>query len=73
MRPGYGAYMATRRSFITRTGGLAALAVIAPQDAALGLGRAATLRGGRFSDGVLSGDPTPGGITLWSRVGEAGG
>lgn len=65
--------MLTRRSFVTRAGGLTALAVIAPQDAALGLTRATNLRGGRFADGVLSGDPTPSAITLWSRVDEVGG
>lgn len=67
--------MVTRRAFLTRTGGLAAIAVLAPQEAAFGLTsrRARPFRAGRFSDGVLSGDPTPNGITLWTRLDGASG
>jgi alkaline phosphatase D len=49
----------TRRQLITRTGAAGAAVVLAPQ-----LARAKLLRGGRFRQGVLSGDPTPHGITL---------
>ncbi len=63
------AAMPTRRQFLRRTGEAAALAVLAPQSLAIAAseprGRAsALLRGGSFAQGVLSGDPTPDGITL---------
>ena len=35
--------------------------------------RQPTLRGGRFRQGVLSGDPTPSAITLWTKVDGVGG
>ena len=62
--------MQTRRQFLTSAGAFTAASVFAPQVLAQGLGRAAraNLRGGHFSDGLISGDPTPGGITLWTRV-----
>jgi alkaline phosphatase D len=63
--------MQTRRQFVTAAGTAATAAVFAPQALAAGLSSAAKapmLRGGRFSDGVMSGDPTPNAITLWSRV-----
>jgi alkaline phosphatase D len=57
--------MQSRRQFLTRAGGAGAVVLLAPQAA---VGRPAQsrglLRGGRFSQGVLSGDPTPNGITL---------
>src|SRR5687767_6296735 len=60
--------MLSRRQFISRAGAAGAL-VLAPQTALEALaaprGTAARLvRGGRFRQGVLSGDPTPRGITL---------
>ena len=60
--------MLSRRQFISRAGAAGAL-VLAPQTAleALAAPRGAAarlLRGGRFRQGVLSGDPTPRGITL---------
>jgi alkaline phosphatase D len=61
----------TRRQFITSAGTFAAATVLAPQALAQGLTtsrRAPVLRGGKFSDGLVSGDPTPNGITLWTRV-----
>jgi alkaline phosphatase D len=62
----------TRRQFVAAAGTAAAAAVLAPE--ALGRGRAAPLaRGGRFSEGVMSGEPTPRGITLWTRLGDVGG
>jgi alkaline phosphatase D len=66
----------TRRQFITSAGGFAAATVFAPQVLAQGLTSARSaplLRGGKFSDGLISGDPTPGGITLWTRVADVGG
>jgi alkaline phosphatase D len=61
--------MLTRRLLLRRSGAAGAVAVLAPQTAitALAAPRArssALLRGGRFAQGVLSGDPTPDGITL---------
>jgi alkaline phosphatase D len=67
--------MITRRQLI-RSG--AAVAVLAPQTQltafAAPRGRAAKLlRGGTFPQGVLSGDPTPNGITLLTLVDHVGG
>ena len=58
----------SRRQFVTGAGTLAAASVFAPQALAARLTglRAPTLRGGRFAEGVISGDPTPNGITLWT-------
>jgi alkaline phosphatase D len=61
----------TRRQFITSAGSFAAATVLAPQALAQGLTtarKAPLLRGGKFSDGLISGDPTPNGITLWTRL-----
>ncbi|WP_372790701.1 alkaline phosphatase [Paraconexibacter sp.] len=61
----------TRRRFVSGAAAGAGAVVLAPQSFALGLAsarRAPMFRGGRFSDGVMSGDPTPTGITLWTRV-----
>jgi alkaline phosphatase D len=66
----------TRRQFITSAGSFAAASVFAPQVFAQGLTsarRAPLLHGGKFSDGLISGDPTPNGITLWTRVADIGG
>ncbi|MDQ3643938.1 MAG: alkaline phosphatase D family protein [Actinomycetota bacterium] len=65
----------SRRSFVAGAGALGAATVFAPQALAQGLSgrRAPTLRGGRFPEGVLSGDPTPRAITLWTRVAGVGG
>ncbi len=38
-----------------------------------GAARRPSLRGGRFAEGVISGDPTPSGITLWTRVADVEG
>ena len=60
----------SRRSFVSRAGSLTAAAVFAPQALARELtgSPAALLRGGKFRDGVMSGDPTPRGVTLWTRL-----
>jgi alkaline phosphatase D len=62
--------MPTRRQFLTSAGAFTAATVFAPQVLANGLGYSAKagIHGGRFSDGLISGDPTPSGITLWTRV-----
>lgn len=56
----------TRRQFI-RTGAPFAAAVLLAPEIALGHNRG-LLSGGRFSDGVISGDPAQNGITLWTRL-----
>jgi alkaline phosphatase D len=65
----------SRRQFVAGAGSLAAASVFAPQALAARLTglRAPTLRGGRFAEGVLSGDPSPSAITLWTRVAGVGG
>lgn len=65
----------SRRGFIAGGGALGAATVFAPQALADNLSsrRAPTLRGGRFPEGVLSGDPSPRAITLWTRVAGVGG
>ena len=64
--------MQTRRQFVAAAGTAAAAAILAPE--ALGRASAAPLaRGGRFSEGVMSGEPTPSAITLWSRLHDVDG
>lgn len=61
----------TRRRFLARAGTAAVAAVVAPQAlaaAAAGRRAAPVFGGGAFPDGVISGDPGPTGITLWTRV-----
>ena len=69
--------MDTRRQFLARSSAAAAAAVLAPQDALAAKRRQKRpqdmLRGGRFSQGVLSGDPAPDAITLLTIVDDAGG
>ena len=60
--------MLSRRQFLSRSGALGAVAVFAPQTLPDAVGATRPLRGGRFSSGVMSGDPTPRGITLWTHV-----
>src|SRR4051794_22260751 len=70
--------MLSRRQFLTRASAAALPVVLAPQSAltaaAAPKGQAARLlRGGRFRQGVLSGDPTVHGITLLTVVDDVGG
>src|SRR3954462_13677833 len=60
--------MLTRRQVLTRSGAAGAAVVLAPTAA-----RAKLFHGGRFRQGVLSGDPTPHGITLLTLVDHVGG
>jgi alkaline phosphatase D len=67
--------MQTRRQILRRAGGAAAV-VLTPQAFLPALSTAKTGRpfgAGRFRDGVISGDPTPTGITLWTRVDDVSG
>jgi alkaline phosphatase D len=63
----------SRRDFVSGAGGLSAAVLLAPQAVAAPRRRRPSLRGGRFAEGVLSGDPTPRGITLWTRVSDVEG
>jgi alkaline phosphatase D len=66
----------TRRQFVRRAGTAAAAAVLVPQAFAVelaGARRAPVFRGGRFRDGVISGDPTTDSISLWTRLDEVSG
>ncbi|HKE79514.1 MAG TPA: alkaline phosphatase D family protein [Solirubrobacteraceae bacterium] len=69
--------MHTRRQFVVRAGTAAATAILSPTSAlAAGLNPARPVklaRGGRFSEGVMSGEPTPSAITLWTRLGNVEG
>jgi alkaline phosphatase D len=68
--------MQTRRQFVARAGTAAATAILSPSALAAGLGSArpaALARSGRFSEGVMSGEPTPSAITLWTRLADAEG
>jgi alkaline phosphatase D len=60
----------TRRQLVAR-GGVAAVAALVPPGLGTGSAwarRVPLLPGGRFGDGVASGEPTPRGIVLWTRV-----
>ena len=61
--------MQTRRQFVTAASSAAAAVILAPEALANGNGGASGLaRGGRFREGVMSGQPTTRGISLWTRV-----
>lgn len=64
--------MQTRRQFVARAGGAAAT-VLVPTGLATSLAAAKPFRGGHFPDGVVAGDPTPKGISLWTRFDPSGG
>src|SRR3954466_420388 len=70
--------MLSRRQFLTRAGAAALPVVLAPGSALAAAtapkGQAAgLLRGGRFRQGVLSGDPTVHGITPLTALADVGG
>jgi alkaline phosphatase D len=64
--------MQTRRQFVARAGG-AAVTVLVPTALAAPFASGRPFKGGHFPDGVVSGDPTPKGISLWTRFDPAGG
>ena len=71
MAPGLGT---SRRGFIAAAGGIAvATAVTGPDAFAAKPPKRPSLRGGRFAEGVISGDPAPDGITLWTRLADVEG
>jgi alkaline phosphatase D len=66
--------METRRQFVTRAGGAAATVLVPTSLAApIAAARTRPFKGGRFPDGVISGDPTPKGVSLWTRLDPSGG
>jgi alkaline phosphatase D len=62
----------SRRGFLAGAGAAAVAAALGPEALAAGT-RRPSLRGGRFAEGVMSGDPAPDGITLWTRLAEVEG
>jgi alkaline phosphatase D len=65
----------TRRTLVARAGTVAVAAML-PSTLTSGAAwaRRTPLAGaGRFREGVMSGEPTPSGITLWSRLHDVGG
>jgi alkaline phosphatase D len=69
-------FVLSRRRLLASAGSFAATTVFAPQVFANGLTsarKAPMLHGGSFPDGVVSGDPTTHGMTLWTRVAGVGG
>jgi len=60
----------TRRQFLRAGAPIAAAAIFVPDALASGVTarQSAVLRGGKFSDGIVSGEPLTNGITLWTRV-----
>lgn len=65
--------MQTRRQLIARATGAAATVFVPTALAPLAsAARAKPFRAGAFPDGVVSGDPTPRGISLWTRLDPAG-
>jgi alkaline phosphatase D len=66
----------TRRQFVLRAGTAAASAILSPAAMAAGLDPARKVKlahGGKFSEGVMSGEPTPSAITLWTRLNDIDG
>jgi alkaline phosphatase D len=62
----------SRRRFLAGAGGIVVASAVGGGQA-LAQGRRPSLRGGRFVEGVMSGDPAPRAITLWTRVADAEG
>ncbi|HEU0024286.1 MAG TPA: alkaline phosphatase D family protein [Thermoleophilaceae bacterium] len=64
--------LVSRRGFVHGAGGLTATVLLVPEALAKP-SRRPNLRGGKFAEGVASGDPTTRGITLWTRVSDVEG
>ncbi len=64
----------SRRGFLAGAGTLAAAAALTgPQAFAARPHKRPSLRGGKFAEGVASGDPTPEGATVWTRLSDVEG
>ena len=66
---------ATRRNFLRGAGVTGAALIVAPEALATGVNpRAfASAAGGTFAEGVIAGDPTTTGMTLWTRLHDVAG
>jgi len=62
----------TRRGFLAGASAATVAAALGPEAFAAST-RRPSLRGGRFAEGVMSGDPGPDGITLWTRLADVEG
>ena len=60
----------TRRDFLQLTGGVTGLIALGPLSAC-GAERSVALSANPFTLGVASGDPSPDGVVLWSRLGRS--
>ena len=63
--------MHSRRKFLTAAGGFVAASVMSSAWAGellAATSRARGFKGVKFAEGVMAGDPTPNGITLWTRL-----
>ena len=68
--------MHSRRRFLASAGGLAVATILAPaslDQALAGTRRLRRFGEASFPDGVISGDPTPDGAVLWTRLGGVDG
>ena len=63
----------SRRRFVTGASGLTAAVLLAPEAMAGKARKRPSLRGGKFAEGIASGDPAARSITLWTRVADAEG
>ena len=63
----------SRRGFVSGAGGLTASVLLAPEAMAGKRRPRPNLRGGKFAEGVASGDPASRAITLWTRIGDVEG
>ena len=63
----------SRRGFVSGAGGLTASVLLAPEAMAGKRRPRPNLRGGKFAEGVASGDPATRAITLWTRIGDVEG
>ena len=66
---------ATRRNFLRGAGVTGAALIIAPEALATGVNPRAfsSAAGGTFAEGVIAGDPTTSGMTLWTRLHDVAG
>ena len=63
----------TRRQFIGRSSGAAVTVLLPPALAATTAeAKVRPFRSGKFAEGIVSGDPSPRGINLWTRLDPAG-
>ena len=66
---------ATRRNFLRGAGVTGAALIVAPEALATGVNPRAfsSAAGGTFAEGIIAGDPTTSGMTLWTRLHDVAG